>query len=205
MALTYLQVLIAGGILFGLMGFLRGVAREIITALGIIIAYAFLRWGEDFLVNWTNKFHKLFLFAVKGGLAAEDPTTIWPGVANLPPLIQSDSDKLFFRLLVFISLVFLAYIVGNRIISSNTDTFGPLAIYSKLPLLSRILGLATGLMEGFLISYFVIPQLFPKRETVVRLPTGDVTTFLSQNLALVAVGFMAVLIAFGLRSASLKK
>ncbi len=205
MDLSYLQVLVAGGFVFGLMGFLRGVAREIITAIGIITAYVFIKWGESFLVRWTNKFHKLVVFALKGGLTADDPTAIWPQVANLPPLIESDGEKLLFRLVVFVSLVIIAYIVGNRVLSSRTDTFGPLAIYPDIPLLSRFLGLATGLMEGYLIAYFVIPEIFPKAETVVKLPTGTVTVFLGQYVALVLVGFLAVLIAFGLRSASLKK
>ncbi|MBC8262689.1 MAG: CvpA family protein [Anaerolineales bacterium] len=205
MDLTYLQVLVAGGFVFGLMGFLRGVAREVITAMGIIIAYAFIKWGESLLVRWTNKFHKLVVFAAKGGLAADDPTAIWPQVANLPPFIETDADKLVFRLIVFISLVSVAYIVGNRVLSGRAATFGPLAIYPDLSPLSRFLGLATGLMEGYLIAYFVIPEVFPKAETVVKLPTGTVTVFLGQYVALVLVGFLAVLIAFGLRSASLKK
>ncbi len=205
MTLTNIHVLLAIGVVFGLIGFLRGVAREVITAIGIIIAYAFIRWGESFLVRWTNKFHKLAVFAAKGGLAANDPTAIWPQVANLPPFIETDGEKLIFRLVVFVSLVILAYVVGNRVLSSRTDTVGPLAIYPGLSLLSRFLGLATGLIEGYLIAYFVLPEVFPKAETVIKLPTGPVAGFLNQNVALVFVGFVIVLIVFGLRSASLKK
>jgi hypothetical protein len=205
MTLTSIQVLLAIGAVFGLIGFLRGVAREIITAIGIIIAYGFIRWGEASLVRWTNKLHKLLVFAAKGGLAADDPTAIWPRVANLPPLVETDAEKLIFRLVVFALLVILAYVVGNRVLSSRKDTFGPLATYPGLSLLSRSLGLATGLIEGWLITYFVLPEVFPRKETVIRLPTGPVTGFLSQNVALVFVGFVIVLIVYGLRSASLKK
>jgi uncharacterized membrane protein len=205
MTLTNLHVLLAIGAVFGLMGFLRGVAREIITTIGIIIAYVVIRWGESFLMRWTNKFHKLVVFAFRGGLTADDPTAIWPQVRDLPGLIESDGEKLMFRLFVFVSLVILAYIVGNRFLSSRTDTFGPLAIYPGLSLLSRLLGLTTGLIEGYLIAYFVLPEVFPEAETVIRLPTGDVAGFLGQNVAFVFVGFLVVLIAFGLRSASLKK
>jgi hypothetical protein len=205
MTLTNIQLLLAIGVVFGLIGFLRGVAREIITVVGIIIAYGLIRWGEASLVRWTNKFHKLFVFAAKGGLAADDPTAIWPQVANLPPLIETDGEKLAFRLAVFVLLVILAYVVGNRVLSSRKGTFGPLATYPGLSILSRSLGLATGLIEGWLITYFVLPEVFPKRETVIRLPTGPVAGFLSQNVALVFVGFVIVLIVYGLRSASLKK
>ena len=205
MALTKLQVLAIIGAVFGLIGFSRGVAREIITTLGIIATYAVIRWGESFLVRWTNKFHKLLIFAAKGGMAAEDPTAIWPQVANLPPLVETESERLFLRLIVFAFLVLVSYAAGNRFLRSKTVPFGPLAIYPKLSLLSRLLGLATGLMEGYLIAYFVLPEVFPKPETVIKLPTGPVAGFLTQYVALVFVGFVAVLIAFGLRSTSLKK
>ncbi len=205
MTLTDIQLLLAIGVVFGLIGFLRGVAREIITTMGIIIAYGCLRWGEAFLVRWTNKFHKVFVFAAKGGLAADDPTALWPQVANLPPLIETDAEKLTFRLIVFVVLVIWAYALGSRVLSSRKDTVGLLAIYPGLSLLSRCLGLGTGLIEGWLITYFVLPEVFPKRETVIRLPTGPVAGFLGQNVALVIVGFVIVLIVYGLRSASLKK
>lgn len=205
MTLSHIQVLIILGTVFGLIGFLRGVAREIITTIGIIIAYAIVRGGEASLVRWANKFHKLALFVMRGGLTAEDPTVIWPQVANLPPFIATDADKAIFRLVVFLSLAVLAYIVGNKILSAKKVPFGPLAIYPSLSLLSRLLGVAAGLIDGYLIAYFVIPEVFPKRETIIRLPTGTVTGFLNQNVVFVFIGFLVILIVYGLRSASLKK
>ena len=205
MTLTNLHLLLTIGSVFGLIGFLRGVAREIITTIGIIIAYVVIRWGESFLIRWTNKFHKLAVFALRGGLTADDPTTVWPKVANLPPLIGTDGGKLIFRLFVFVLLVILAYIVGNRRLSGKTVPLGPLVIYPNLSLTSRLLGLATGLMEGYLIAHFVIPEVFPKPETVINLPTGATAGLLGQYLPFVFIGFLAVLIVFGLRSASLKK
>jgi hypothetical protein len=205
MTLTNLHVLLAMGTVFGLIGFLRGVAREIITTVGIIIAYLVIVAGESFLLDWTNKFHKLAVFALRGGLTADDPTAIWPEVRDLPALIETDGEKLIFRVFVFVLLVVLAYIVGNRLLSSRAATFGPLAIYPGLPIVSRLLGLTAGLIDGYLIAYFVIPEVFPEGETIIRLPTGTVAGFLSQNVVFVFIGFVVVLIVYGLRSASLKK
>jgi len=205
MTLTNLHVLLAGGAVFGLIGFLRGVAREIITIIGIIIAYLFIVVGESFLVRWVNKFTQMASFALQGGLAADDPTVAWGKVSGLPPLINTDGEKLVLRLAVFISLVFLAYVVGNKRLSGKAVTFGPLAIYPNLPLLSRFLGLASGLIEGYLIAYFVLPEIFPKTKTVISVPTGTTVEFLGEYMPFVFVGFVVILIAFGLRSASLKK
>ena len=109
------------------------------------------------------------------------------------------------KLVVFIYLVLLAYVVGNKRLSGKAVPFGPLVIYPKLPLLSRFLGLASGLIEGYLIAYFVFPALFPKTETVIRVPTGATVDFLGEYLPFVFIGLVSILIAFGLRSASLKK
>ncbi len=205
MTLTNVHFLVTIGGLFGLIGFLRGVAREVITTIGIIMAYIVIRWGESFLIRWTNKLHKMILFSVRGGMASDDPTAVWGQVSGLPPFIETDGEKLLFKLIIFVLLVILAYVVGNRVLSGKTVPFGPLVIYPKLSFLSRLLGLATGLMDGYLIANFVIPQAFPKKVTVIRLPTGNVSGFLDENLFFVFIGFVVVLIVFGLRSASLKK
>ena len=120
-------------------------------------------------------------------------------------MIETDDQKLVFKLVVFVLFVILAYGVGNKALSGKTVPFGPLAIYPGLPFLSRLLGLAVGLMDGYLIANFVIPAAFPKTVTLVRLPTGKVSGFLNQNLAFVFIGLLVVLIVFGLRSTSLKK
>jgi len=205
MTLTYLHVLVAVGAVFGLIGFLRGVAREVITTIGIIIAYLIVRWGESFLIGWTNRFFKMAIFAVRGGLVADDPTAIWAQVRELPPLIEAEGEKLIFKLVVFAALVILAYIVGNRLLPARKVPFGPLVIYAGPSLPSRLLGLAAGVMNGYLIAYFVIPQAFPKPETVIKVPTEAVVKFLNQNLPLVFIGLVVILIVLGLWSASLKK
>jgi uncharacterized membrane protein required for colicin V production len=204
MTLTNFHILLVGGTLFGLIGFLRGVAREIITTIGIIIAYAAVKQGESSLVSWANRLFRMAMFALRGGLAGNDPTAAWGQVSGLT-LVKTDGDKLILKLFVFVSAVILAYIVGNKRLSGKTVPFGPLAIYPNLPLMSRTLGLVAGLMEGYLIAYFVIPEIFPKRRTVISLPTGETVSFLGKYMPFVFVGFVAILIAFGLRSASLKK
>ena len=204
MTLTNLHVLLAGGAVFGLIGFLRGVAREIITTIGIIIAYAALKWGELSLIGWANKLFRIAMFVLRGGLAADDPTVAWGQVSGLS-LVETDGEKLIFKLFVFTLAVIWAYVVGNKRLSGKTVPFGPLAIYPDLPLLSRSLGLVSGLIEGYLIAYFVFPEIFPKTETVISVPTGTTVEFLGEYIPFVFVGFVAILIAFGLRSASLKK
>ena len=205
MNLTYIHVLVGIGVIFGLIGFLRGVAREIVTAIGIIVAYLILRWGERPLTAWVNRLYRMGVFAARGGLVAEDPTPIWARVRGLPPLIETDAEKLTFRLVAFAVLAVFSYIAGNRIFRRRAKTFGPLIIYPGPPLFSRLLGIAVGLMNGYLVANFAIPHAFPKAETVIRLPTGPVVEFLRTNLAFVFIGLVVILITLGLGGTALKK
>lgn len=205
MNLTYFHVLLSIGVIFGLIGFLRGVAREVATAIGIIIACLILRWGERSLTVWVNRLYRMGLFAVQGGLVAEDPTPIWAGVRELPPLIETDSERLIFRLFTFALFVLLSYIAGNKIFRRRPKTFGPLIIYPGPSFISRFLGITVGLINGYLVANFAIPRAFPEVETVIRLPSGPVVEFLQTNLAFVFIGLVVILITLGLGGTSLKK
>jgi len=205
MNLTYLHVLIGIGVIFGLIGFLRGVAREVITAIGIIVAYLILRLGERPLTVWVNRLYRMAVFAARGGLIAEDPTSIWARVRELPPLIETDAERLTFRLVAFTVLAVFSYMAGNRILGGRPKAFGPFIIYPGPPFFSRLLGIAVGLMNGYLVAHFTLPYAFPKAETVIRLPTGLVVEFLRTNLAFVFIGLVVILITLGLGGTSLKK
>lgn len=205
MSLTYLHILVGIGAIFGLIGLLRGVAREVATAIGIIIAYLILKWGESPLTVWVNRLYRMGIFAARGGLVAEDPTSIWAEVRELPLLIETDTERLVFRLVAFAVLVLLSYIAGNKIFRRRPKTFGPLIIYPGPPIFSRLLGIAVGLMNGYLVANFAIPHAFPEAETVIRLPTGPAVEFLRTNLAFVFIGLVVILITLGLGGTSLKK
>ena len=61
-----------------------------------------------------------------------------------------------------------------------------------------------GAINGFLVCYYLVPLVFPKPRAIIAVPGGDVRGVLAsgQTLALVAVSFVAILIAFGLYNAS---
>ncbi len=171
--LNGIGVLVAFALVFGLIGFLRGVAREVITSIGITAAYLIVKWGGSFLTRWTNMLFKMAIFTARGGLAADDPTVIWGQVSGIHPVIETDAERLIFNLVVSALLVILAYIVANKLTPSRAIPIRPICLGSLPP--SRLLGSVAGLLNGYLVANYVIPH---------NLPTGITITLPSTRLAL---------------------
>lgn len=61
---------------FGLIGYRRGVRREFIVLLSLVVAIAALGFITDTLVEPVNRFYYLQRFAREGGLSADDPSAV---------------------------------------------------------------------------------------------------------------------------------
>lgn len=133
---------------------------------------------------------------------AEDPAAVWAEVRKLPSLIETEEGKLIFRLALFGLMVFVAYVIDLSNLRRPWIAFGPIISRRRPSFAMRLLGLALGLINGYLIVYFVIPNAFPTVETIITLPSGSMADFLSSNLTFVFIGLLIVLILFGLRGAS---
>jgi len=192
-----------GGIiaLFGLIGFWQVPAWEGCVMAGIVIAQLVFKWYEDTLVGWANKLYTMVRFALKGGLTAEDPGPILAEVRNLPSLIATDRHRLIFVLGTFALVALLAYIFGRVFFPHRPKAVGPLLIY-KMPFAKRVVGGLLGAINGYLITYFVTPKLFPEAETTITFPSGLAGEFLGAKLPLVIAGFLIVVLLLGLKASS---
>jgi len=174
--------------LFGFLGFLRGVNRELRSMIGIGLGMLLASVMVPNMGKQINSLYKLGRFAVV--TIDVDPETAWREVQMLPDLIQTSADLRFASLLVFclVGLVFYLWGQGRSVAPPS--------------LVSKVLGLVAGGINGFLVAYYAFPLLLPRSEAVITVPSGRINATLanSRSMALVAVFIVVILIALGLRS-----
>lgn len=195
-----LEVIILFSAVFVVVGFIRGVRAEAwVTAL-IVIAFIILRVWGDTLITYTNRIYRLTRFALAGGIIAEDPIEIWQQFVDMPPLIESDVEKLLFRMTLFLTLYLVGLIVGRIAVQRRLIPVSFQLIRQLPDLGERLLGAVLGGANGFLIAFFVLPQVLPaEKETVIVVPkTRIVTEFMTENLVNVAFAVLVIIILLGL-------
>jgi len=166
---------------------------------GVVIGRALMTWGQSLVVSWANKLYVVVRFALQGGLTADDPGAVFAKVRKLSPLIATDQDKLHFTLALFGFLVFLMYFLGRLRFRIRPTFFGPIMIF-RISWKRRLLACGLGAINGYLIAHFLIPLLFPQPETVIKVSSGQLANLLDENLVLVLIGFILMLIIFGLQA-----
>lgn len=194
------EVIVVFAFVFVVIGFGRGVRAELWITTFIVIAFAVLRIAGDTLIVWSNRIYKLTRFALAGGIIAENPIEIWQQFADMPPLIETDVEKLLFRMSLFLVLYLVGLIIGRISVRKKLVPVS-LQLVRKLPHLGeRLLGAVLGGVNGFLIAFFVLPQVLPAdKKTVIIIPkTSTVTEFMTQNLVNVAVAVLVIIILLGL-------
>lgn len=195
-----LEVIILFSVVFIVIGFLRGVRAEAWATALIVMAIVILRVWGDTLITYTNRIYRLTRFALAGGIIAEDPIAIWQRFAEMPPLIESDVEKLLFRVSLFLTLYLIGLIIGRIAVRRRLIPVGFQLIRQLPDLGERLLGAVLGGVNGFLIAFFVLPQVLPaEKETVIVVPrTRIVTEFMTENLVNVAVVVLVIIILLGL-------
>ena len=180
---------------FGFIGFRRGVNRELLSVVGVAVAILISGGLASKVGPQVNLFYKLVRFVLGGGFSGGDPVAAWQKTSSLPDLIQTQEDLQVFSLLIFFLVVMLFYLWGQRRIADPNS------------LMLRILGALTGVINGFLIAYYLVPIVLPAPKAVITLPSGEVRQTLTsgQMIARMVAFFVFVLIALGLYTASGRK
>ncbi len=177
--------------IFAFLGFKRGVNRELLSMIGVGLGILLADGLAHALQGWVNRFYKLGRFALAGGLTAADPTQAWQGIEKLPALVSTPEDLRFLAILIFLILLLVIYLLGQRFIAAP-KTF-----------MAQFLGLLAGGINGFLVAYYLFPLvLVPSQAVIIKLPSSEVKATLgsSRSIAMVVVLVIVVLIAFGLHS-----
>lgn len=192
---SYLVLLSAA--VFGVIGFFQGVQRTF-TAFVFTVGAAFVlgtRWGQ--VAALTNKFYKLFLFALKGGPLAGDPVAAWSAVKDTPGLIPTDGTvATFWQLVFFAAAVLFGY--GLGILLFEAPKHGPLNVRAFNVFLSRIFGAFFGALTGATIALFVLPRIVPGTEIDMVGPGSVMRHLVDQYGTLLFWSFVILMIIAGL-------
>jgi uncharacterized membrane protein required for colicin V production len=185
--LNQFYLIIGFVVLLGLMGLRRGVFRELLTLVGVFVAIAVGKWGADFLKPWVNRSYRLMMFALKGGLAAEDPSSIFKEISGLTPPVTTAHDLLILGTAAFALIVLAFYLLGEFVINPPKKV------------VQRLSGVILAGMNGYFIAYFLVPRHLPTPEATIRFSTSGMIDLLSQNLIKVVLAFVIILIVLGLQ------
>ena len=185
--LNQLYLIIGLVVLFGLMGLRRGVFRELLALAGVFLAMVVGKWGVRFLEPWVNRFYKLGMFALKGGLAADDPASVLAEMGDLTPPVTTDSDRLILGTIAFAIIVLAFYILGEFVVDSP-ETWS-----------QRLSAIVLAGANGYFIAYFLAPRHLPTPRTTIRFSTEGLLDLLTQNLIKVVLAFVVILIILGLQ------
>lgn len=182
LTLTINQYLLLGITLalFAFLGWKRGVSRELLSMVGIGMAILFAPRFAPVAQPIVNRVSALARQASGANVA--------PGQA----LVKSAADLQTLQVLIFVLIVLVAYLLGQRLIRGS-QSFG-----------SRLLGTMAGVINGFLVAYHLFPAVLNRPRAVIMLPGAQLENTLSspRNVALVVVFFVVLLVAFGLYSAN---
>jgi hypothetical protein len=127
------------------------------------------------------------MFALKGGLASDDPSSILAEMADLTPPVTTDADRLVLGTVAFVSIVLAFYLLGEFVVDP------PKAVSQRLS------GIVLAGVNGYFIAYFLAPRHLPTPQTTIRFSTSGMIALLTQNLTKVVLAFVIILIVLGLQ------
>ncbi len=185
-----LMALILG--VFALIGFRRGVSRELATLMGVAISFLLVTHLLDNMTPWVNKIWRMARFVVKGGLTADDPVTVWNQVKTLPALVGTDAAQRNLGAIVFALLVAMSYYAGFR---AQQPASGAM---------SRVLGLVLGAVNGFFIASYLFRYVLVTTKATIELSSGEMreAVMSGQTIGRILTVLVVALIALGLYGAS---
>ena len=190
------DLVLAVAIIFGLIGFTRGARREVTVTLFVLLAVLLTTWFEDALVTWINRLYRLVRLGLLVARNPDNPAQALQGAGPIGALMDPSGDRFLFRLLVFFAVIWLGYLVSRR--GKRVVTPLGLATLRRPPdLLARLAGFVAGAINGFLISYFLLPRLVSGTQAVLVIPTFATSLLQQRLLPLVFILVVAVFIFVG--------
>lgn len=189
------DIVLAIAIIFGVIGFTQGARREMTVTLFILLGIALTSWFDEQVVVWVNRIYRLIRIALSGALTSDNPGA---ALARVPatPLIEGADSRFILRLVVFGVVLWLGYWLSRR--GKKVLTPLGLATLRRPPvLLARLAGAIAGAINGFLITYYLIPRLSPGVQTVLVIPTFATSLLQQRWLPLVVLVVVALFIFVG--------
>ncbi|NLG26315.1 MAG: CvpA family protein, partial [Chloroflexi bacterium] len=142
--------------LFAWLGWKRGINRELLSLVGIGAGILMATQAAETLKPVVNRVYGLAQTATAGGAVAGGPAPV-----STPAQLQS------LALAVFVVLVLVVYLAGQRLAASPASGG------------ARLLGLMAGALNGFGVAYYVFPSLLKKPRAVILLPGEQIKSTLN--------------------------
>jgi uncharacterized membrane protein required for colicin V production len=187
--LDQLTIALVVVIVFGIVGYKRGLLRELVAAPAILIAPVLGPWLGTVLRPWVNRFHKLFMFARFGGLATDDLAAVMDRVGKVPPLIRTQEDVVMLGVVFFLLVITCGYLLGQWRVKGPADR------------LTRWLGAAMGVLNGYMLAQMVLPRFWSAQFAVVVVPVASLLQLFHGQVAVALLLAFVVLVIFALRLA----
>lgn len=187
--------LVAAAVIVGfLVGWRQGLRRALWVTAAIIVAWVLIAWFEPQVVALVNRLYRLTVFALTGGILAENPGEAYAKVANLT-LISSPASLWIFRLTLFGLILWFGWWLGRR----RPAEVGRFTTVVRRPheLFRHIMGGVAGAINAYLLLYFLIPRFMPGVQTVMVVPTFATTLLQQQWLPIMVVVLIGVFIVAG--------
>jgi len=175
---------------FFLVGFRRGVRRELNVLLGVGVGWGLARLAGPGLIRWVNRAYKTVAFVARSIVGPGDPGAAWNQARDLADPLDPQVHVRPAALALLALGVGIAYLVGERRYPNPVE-FG-----------ARLLGGLTAVVNGYLIVGEVTRFLGVTPSGISTSTYG--VTAQSRNgdsVGLIVVAITVLFIAFGLYSA----
>ncbi len=160
---------------------------------GIILGIIGAQLLADTLQPWLQRIARIISFAIEGGLAQDDPTTLWQEVTATPTVFGGPDGLSKVQAATFAFSALLGALVAEyRLRKKETDRG------------ERAMGASIGVINGTASAVYLFPRLVPQEPVSFQVESGDVTALLTTqiNLAHLVVLGLFIIIAFGVYASS---
>jgi len=148
-------------LVFALIGFSRGVAREGRVLLVAIVSYFAFGSAWSKFADFLNKNIKLAYAGYKMSTSSEDPGAVYKAVSAMDPVVPADGAHLAVWQIAFYVVVVLLF--GYGILGRIGPRFNPGQSPARaIPrFIDRVVGALVGGLAGLITAMFILPRVVP--------------------------------------------
>jgi len=170
---------------FAYLGVRRGMTVGQFMLIAIVAGILLADRLAKFLEPWLNISYQIALAVIRE--RATSPDALVKTMFSQPQLITKDWQRLDLGSLMFVLLVLMGYLIGRR-----------RSVKAKAAaLMTRFLAAVVGAINGYLITFFLLPRYLTASRTVVTVPNVNIKSLLQVQLSLPILLLVLVIITIG--------
>jgi hypothetical protein len=170
---------------FAYLGVRRGMTVGQFMLIAVVAGILLADRLAKFLEPWINISYQIALAVVRE--RATSPDALVKTMFSQPQLITKDWQRLDLGSLMFVLLVLMGYLIGRR----------RSAKAKAAALMTRFLAAVVGAVNGYLITFFLLPRYLTASRTVVTVPNVNIKSLLQVQLSLPILLLVLVIVTIG--------